>query len=545
VAFNDLVEQLAFGSSIPKMDSCLGLFLSPEAIFLCEVGTQNGKPRVLHLLRIPIPTGPVTKDTRMGGSLNTDFLADEERMSGLLQKALSETRWSSKSVRVTLSHHFGILRYFTLPDIERRFWKTAIPTEAKKHIPIPFASLIQDFQTSPLAPGADKKPRLGCLFGVTPIKNLEAIRKLVARIGLNLVGVELAPISSARLLHSISPAGGGEPSAQVHFDDGDIRILVSRGEVPVFYREIFLGPGAPLEDSRKVDIGGCIDFARKQMGITSSIPVRVSGQAADIEGWRALFSQELGTPVTLQELHKPLGLKAGQWGAYAAIGAALRYLIPTSLSLDLSGLGRISDEDRRAVLAIFKLAGTACLLFLCSGAYCSVRLWLQSGRLNSIRRSVSVSEDFRGKKKADIEADIISMRSKVDSFGVMTARQVPLTDILESLTDAVPDALWVTNLVYTNQFDASARRTERTLSITGNAMAPSAATEQDLVFRFAESLRKSAQFIQAFPLIEPSVQRAENSNDSDSSSMDPSTVDANQEKRTRFVIQCAANRTGS
>jgi hypothetical protein len=35
VPFNELVEQLAFGSSIPKMDSCLGLFLSPEAIFLC------------------------------------------------------------------------------------------------------------------------------------------------------------------------------------------------------------------------------------------------------------------------------------------------------------------------------------------------------------------------------------------------------------------------------------------------------------------------------------------------------------------------------
>jgi hypothetical protein len=37
---------------------------------------------------------------------------------------------------VTLSHHLGLLRYFAMPAIDRRFWKTSVPLEAKKYIPI-------------------------------------------------------------------------------------------------------------------------------------------------------------------------------------------------------------------------------------------------------------------------------------------------------------------------------------------------------------------------------------------------------------------------
>ncbi|MFA6029048.1 MAG: hypothetical protein WC969_04240 [Elusimicrobiota bacterium] len=536
---NEIVEQLSFGKSVPKMDSCLGLFLSPEVLYLTEVSC-SGKPQVLHLLRIPVPAGPAAKETRTGGSLNTDFLADADRVAGLLKKAMDETKWGSKHVIVTLSHHFGILRYFTLPAIDRRFWKTAIPAEAKKYIPIPFTTLAHDFQSVPLAPGPDKRARLGSLFGVAPRKNMDAILSIVGKLGLTLVGVELAPISVERLWDVLE--GGGTPYAQAHFDGGEIRVLVSDGKLPILYREAFLARDATVDEIRKVDLGGCVDFTKKQLGAASPARVRLSGQIADMPAWKAAFEQELGMPMSMQDTPKLLGLKSGQWGGYAAIGGALRHLVNTPLVLDLSGVGRVSDEDRRAAMAIFKLTAIVAGIFLFFGAYRYSIVSMKSSQLAKLRRQVAVLEEFKGRTKEQIEAEIEGMRTKVNSFGSVTARQVPLTRVLQAVAESVPDAVWIANITYANAITMGEKRSPRTFNLSGNAMAASPAAEQDLAFRFADTLRKNPVFVEAFPSIDPAVDKGGASLEDDAAALDPASSEAAQEKRTHFTIQCSNER---
>lgn len=536
MALSEMVEQLSFGKSVPKMTSCLGLFLSPEAVFLADI-RYDGHPQVSHLLRIPIPAGPPSKETKTGGSLNTDFLADTERISGIIKTAMGEHKLSSKHVMVTLSHHFGILRYFTLPSIDRRFWKTALPAEAKKYIPINFATLVNDFQVVPVPPGPDKRPKLGVLFGVTPRKNMDSLRELVTKLGLQLVGVELAPVSAERLWDTLEPVTG--PYAQVHFDEGEIRILISDGGMPIFYREIFLGPDATAAEIRKIDLSGCVDFTRKQLGSKGPDRIRISGQTPDMAGWQAAFAQEMSLQAGQMDSDKLLGLKNGRWGGYAAIGTALRHLAPTPLNLDLSGVGRVSDDDRRAALAIFKLAAGISAVLLAVGAYRYALVTMKSSELAKLRGQVSVLDEFRNKSAQEIENAIASMREKVNSFGVVTSKQIPLTHILQAVTEAIPESVWLTDLTYVNQISIGEKRSPRTMALGGNVIGPSPAAEQDLAFRFADGLRKTETFAKAFSNIEPSVSKKNSETDGDSAFVDPGQAEANLEKRTHFTIECS------
>ena len=61
------IEQISFGRSLPRLDSCLGHFLSPDMMYLAEVAVEGGRPKVLHLLRLPLggaDTGSATKVIR-------------------------------------------------------------------------------------------------------------------------------------------------------------------------------------------------------------------------------------------------------------------------------------------------------------------------------------------------------------------------------------------------------------------------------------------------------------------------------------------------
>lgn len=532
----DSIEQLSFGRSMPHIDSCLGLYLSPDSIYLSEVKADKGRPQVLHLLKLPMPAaGPAAaKATRTAGTLSADFLPDVDKVAAVIQKALSEGSWKSKHVMVTLSSEFAILRYFTMPWSDRRFWRTAVPFEARKYIPIAFTTLATDFQAFSLPPGADKKPRMGALFGVTQKKSLDSLRQLVTKLGLTLVGTELAPVSVERLWDSVIPDTVGTPYAQVHFDGGQIRTIVSDKGVPVFYREALLSDDATVMDRRKVDLVACVDHTRKTTSLSELKSVRVSGQIGDIKAWQDAFAQDLGQPVAYQDVDKLLGLRGGQWGGYACIGAALRHLIDTPLSIDLSAIGKISDEDRRAATTIIYIGGVIAAYLLLVGGYRTMNLSSQKSELRRIQSSGGMSYDaFKGKRAEDISIMIGNMRDKINSFGALTAQQTPLTRIFEIVAERIPDSAWVQDFKYQNPLSLDGKQSIRTLELAGGVSDKSRAIEQEVAYRFGDNLRSDKRFTDAFLSIEPSVEAPRT---------DSSAVEDAAKKPTTFTIKCASQK---
>ena len=161
----------------------------------------------------------------MTGTLNTDFLNENTKLTALIKQSMSSITWNSKNVMVTLSHHLGLLRYFTMPAIDRRFWTNAVPLESKKYIPIPFDALSHDFQIVPLGPDAAGRPRQGALICVTQKKNIANISALIEALGLKMLGMEVAPCSVMRLWKRPHATPG--KTHPVHFDGGIIRILLA------------------------------------------------------------------------------------------------------------------------------------------------------------------------------------------------------------------------------------------------------------------------------------------------------------------------------
>ena len=139
--WDDFVETVAFGKTTLKLSSTLGLYLSPDTIYIAQTSLdRSGKLVVEHLVRIPVPIPiPIPEDKKspgtMTGTLNTSFLTDNPKLGALIQQSMSQFKWSTKHVMVTLSHHLGLLRYFTMPAIERRFWRSAVPMKILLWLP--------------------------------------------------------------------------------------------------------------------------------------------------------------------------------------------------------------------------------------------------------------------------------------------------------------------------------------------------------------------------------------------------------------------------
>ncbi|MBI4346470.1 MAG: hypothetical protein HY553_06420 [Elusimicrobia bacterium] len=513
MGLNDKLLQLAFGRAIPEMSYCIGIYLSGTTAYVSEVRLSGGKPKVEHLVKVPIPPPKDDKQgTKVGGALNTDILADTDRLAGLLKQAMAAAgKWRSEYAVVTLSHTFGILRYFVMPAIEQKFWRMAVPAEAKKYIPVQFEDLVTDFQIEAMQPGPDRRPRQGVVFGVTQGKNLEYVRLLLAKLGVKLAGVEISPLSVTRMWDALEPPGSN-PYAHVHFDQGDVHVVLNERGLPIFVRELLMGQDAKVADRRKLDLTGCLDFAKKQLGAARPAKVRISGETAERAAWQEQLGQEFQLKVDFQDTPKLLGIKGGEWGAYASIGAGLRCLQESRLSVDLSAAGRIDDNDRRTATSIFVGGGLIGAVFLGFGIYLHAQAIMNASELSRLRSRGLAVPAFQGKTSVQIEAMVNDMRQRSQSLSSITASGLKATNILERLAENIPEQTWLSGFTYSHSLEAavmpSAGGAPRTLTLTGNVSGASQAAEQDTAIRFKEQLQRDEKLQKAFPSIQISVSAA-------------------------------------
>jgi hypothetical protein len=529
-----LIENLAFGKTTPKLSSTLGMYLSPDTIYIAQSSLDKaGKLRVEHLVRIPVPV-PEDKGKAGGtmtGTLNTSFLTENQKLGGLIQQSMSQFKWNSKHVMVTLSHHLGLLRYFTMPAIERRFWKSAVPVEAKKYIPIPFESLSYDYQCVPLPPDAGNRARQGTLIAVTQKQNLANISAMLQGLGLSIAGMEIAPCSTLKLWQTLTPGSGAGSYCQVHFDGGSVRILVADKGLPVFFREVFLGEEANLADQRKLDLGGCITFAQKQLAVGALSGVSISGATANLAAWKDAFSRELGLPVAIQDTPALLGIKAGDWGGYSAIGASLRFQAPGEVALDLGAVGRVTDDERTVARDILVASGVLTLALLVMGLFKFATYSYQAREFKSLHRDQMVEEVFRGKADNDIQDMFRKMRAQNDlTLTLCGPDRVRMIDVLKDIVEALPEKAFVHKLSVIRPV-AFGVSLSPSLNISGHAVGENTAQEQDMSFQFRDSLAKSPVAGKLFRDLKVTMQ------------VEPPATDMNPSTNSEAHIRKLENRT--
>ncbi|UPT75913.1 MAG: hypothetical protein M0D55_09725 [Elusimicrobiota bacterium] len=538
---DQLIDSLAFGKAAAASGPCLGLYLSPETIYIAESRVKGGVVTVDHLVRIPIP--PDGKAAAAGTmTMSTDFLADPNKVGGLIRQSMSQTRWNSKNVVVTLSHHLGLLRYFPMPPMERRFLRTAVPVEAKKYIPIPFDALAHDFQVAPMPPDPAGKPRNGVLIAVTQSKNLANIQGLLASLGLNLIGLEVAPCSVLRLWQAVEPPKGPEPFVQAHFDGGSVRIMIYDRGLPVFFREVFLGATAAIADQRKIDMTGCLSFAQKQLGLSGVNKIKLSGTPATLGPWVEAFTTETGVKAEIQDTAKLLSIKGGDWGGYAAIGASTRSTASSALTIDLAAKDRVGEDERQVARDII-IAGMALgALIALTGIFQATTYSHRAKELDNYVVEPDVKAALQGLQPVEIDAKLGEMRDQLKKLKQVTGNQGTrpvVSQVLREIVELMPDNLWLTKLTATNGLGGDKAGLD--ISLRGHARAATPAEEQDLAFQFKEILLRDPKLGPQFD-VQISVQGKAPGPADSSQGLDPEALQRKLEDRTEWTIELKGKR---
>lgn len=537
-SINQLIDQVAFGKAKPVTGPCLGVYLSPDMVYIAETKAGSGGTiGVDHLVRVAIPLEGKAASGTM--TMSTDFLSDPTKVGGLIRQSMSQIRWNSKNVVVTLSHHLGLLRYFPMPQMERRFLRTSVPIEAKKYIPIPFDALAHDFQAEAMPADAAGKARLGVLIGVTQNKNLANISGLMTSLGLNLIGLELAPCSVLRLWQAVEPSKGPEPFVQAHFDGGNIRIMICNRGLPVFFREVFLGETATLSDQRKVDMTGCLSFAQKQLGLTGISKIKLSGSPALLEPWKAAFTTETGVPAEIQDTAKLLSIKGGDWGGYAAIGASASSHARSSVTIDLAAKDRVTEDERQVARDILIIGIVAALIVAGVGIFQATTYASRARELKDYRVAPDVKAALAGLQPADIDLKIVEMRAQLSRLQSVTGNKRPkLSTLLRQIVELMPENMWFTQIVATNPLLTDKGVIEFQLS--GRVRGTSGAEEQDVAFQFKETLLHDPNL---GPLFDVQISVSGKATESASAgAQDPFELARKQEDRTQFTIEMKGKR---
>lgn len=536
---DDLIEQLAFGTEPGKGAACLGLYLAPDVVYLSETHMAGGKLVVDHMVRIPIPTE--AKAPGATATMNTDFLADPAKIGGLIRQSMSQLRWNSKNVRVTLSHHLGLLRYFAMPAMERRFLRSAVPLEAKKYIPIPFDLLAHDYSAAPLPNEASGKARLGILIAVTQKKNIENVMGLTKELKLNLISLEVAPISVLRMWQAADPAKDASAYAHVHIDGGSVRIVVIDRGVPVFFREVFLGEDAGVGDMRKIDLSGCLSFVQKQLGLAGVSRLSVSGNIAGLPAMADAFAAETGLKATIQDTPKLLGVKTGDWGGYASLGASIQPPAAGPAPLNLAAIGRVTDEERQTARDILIIGAVLASFFAIMGVIKSLTYSYHAQELHKYEKMLppDIALSLAGKAPTQIDGQLKDMQAQLNQLRAVIngSHRLTISQVLKEIIDAMPDKLWIDHMSISNDLISSDKPFD--VMLAGHVMDKSVADEQMLAFNFKEALIKNPLLGKSFE-ISISVQKM---GDGDvSAAADSKALAMMLEKRTQFQLELRAKK---
>jgi hypothetical protein len=544
INIDQIAEQIAFGAEAQKPSSSLGLYLGPDVIYLSETHLSGSKLVVDHMVRIPIPAAADAKNPSATATMNTDFLADPVKIAGLIRQSMSQLRWKSKNVRVTLSHHLGLLRYFAMPALERRFLRSAVPIEAKKYIPIPFDMLAHDFQATRLPPDAAGKQRTGVLIAVTQKKNIANVQGLMNVLGLKLTGLEVAPCSVLRLWQTADAQKNPAPFAHVHIDGGSVRIMVVDRGIPVFFREVFLSQDADVTDTRKIDLSGCLAFVQKQLGLGGVSRLRVSGNLANLAAIKDALAAETGLETSIQDTPKLLSVKSGDWGGYASLGASAYSLAPVA-TLDLAASDRVTDEERRTARDILIAGAAAALFFMGSGLLKSATYTYRARELHQYQRSLDpdVAQSLKGMDASSIDKMLGDMQSQLDQLHAVTAggRHLKISAVLKEIIDAMPEKLWLEKIAVSNPIQADDKMPFDVV-LGGHVQDKTVKDEQNMAFQFKETLVRNPRLGKDFE-ITLSLHKVSNGTDSEGNEqpgLDPKMLAERLEKRTQFELELKA-----
>lgn len=449
-----------------KLNHCVGIYISREYAYVSEVSYDKGL-KVARYLKVPMPESGKDKpgETMRVAAMNIDFFENDSTWLVPIKNAIDQAKLGTAKVVITLSPQFGVFRNFYMPHIDRRFWKQSIPIEAKKYVPFAIDGSISDFYGYPANPGPDGKARMAVLFAITNRKISEALKKGMAKIGLELVGVELSPVSTERFFDMTGDNTGGQ--VHTHFDANVASLQVSCDGIPFLFREVNFDDVQSTE-RRRLDVKGSMEFVGRQIGVESFKDVKLSGENLDL--WKVVLEEDAKLPVISWDPKAKLKVSELEWGLMAAIGAAARYMLPGKDYVDLMGKVKESEEEEKAVIVVWALCLLISIMALASGLWARVNAASVHREMLKLQSQNTPVQEFEGKSSADIAEAVRLMREKADAMSYIFEKADYVTPKLEALSTTIPPSVWLLSMSYTSYLQVLKGRSGDNILVVDGSM---------------------------------------------------------------------------
>ncbi|MDQ7773378.1 MAG: hypothetical protein RDU13_07630 [Elusimicrobiales bacterium] len=435
------------GGKSDKGKETLGIYIDPASIHILQARPGNARAEVEHLIKVP--TGFSFKEGVMRPlSLNNDFFSEKASWVTPFKQAVKKVSWRTQNCTVTFSQHFGILRYFVMPFVERKYWSKSIPIESKKYIPVAFEEVIYDFTACPMEEGK----KLGVLFGLTQRKSVEFLFSVFKAAGLQLSSLEMSACSMERFFSFADPKDHDD-KAYVHFSGDTSCMLLASGGYPVLYRESDFGGSSAMSERKRLDVKGAFQFVSRYAGGREYKKLMLSGDAADT--WKGTAEQESPVPVEVWEPAKAGGLKSNDVGAVFALGAALRGAAPGKLRLDMTGVSASQDMEKKVTSYVWTIASILGALLLLLSLVNHARIYMLDSRTSALMSQVGDISEFQGQTADSLRQAIETGNAEARMIRGLLSDKESLAPKLQAIGDNIPNELWVQTLSYRNSLPVS------------------------------------------------------------------------------------------
>lgn len=452
---------------IKRLDcrECIGIYISLNSVYVSQIIEKSGGIEIDTLIKLPV--GDTSGALLKPAELNEGFFSSPSYWLEPIKKIIDSKKWETKNVIVSLSHNFSIYRHFAMQDMPRKYWKKAIPLQARKYIHYPFERGVYDYYVYPFYSPLSKSKRLGVVFSLTSSRIAATIDAGMKSIGLNLVALEASPLSIYRLFnHTDKEAVPDRGCIYANFTSHLGQFLFALNNVPVLMREVEVSRA--IGSRNRLEVNNCIDFVSKQLERNPFEDTTVISDDADF--WSPILEAEVKRHVRTWKISDIFGFKIEGFSEMAPVGACLKFINQKVVDIDLYRKNRSTEEEVRGITTIWKIAGIVILALVLWAGY----VQLGSARATKKLASQSTSSreivpDFQGLYAAQIEEKVRKISADSKQLASLVNNSVSFTTKLSALPDILPAEMWITRLDIRFPYTVKSFKEKNTLRIEAYA----------------------------------------------------------------------------
>lgn len=456
------IENL-LGIERPKYRNCIGIYISLTDIYVAQILEKSGGIEVDSLVKLALKD--IRTDILRPADLNEGFFATPKHWLEPIKKIIDSKEWLSKDVVVSLAPNFSVHRHFVMPDTPRRFWKSAVPLQARKYIHYPFERAVYDFSIRPFYADLTKNKQLEVVFSLTSKIIIGTLETGMKSIGLNLVAVETSPLSVFRLFNQTDKeAQKNVGQIYANFSTYEGQFLFAIDNTPVLMREVEINPS--MGTRNRLEVNNCVDFISKQIEKNVFEDIVVISQPAQMD-WTPLLEMETKKNVRKWNIEDIFGFKVSGFAEIAAMGACLKFINTNVPDIDLIKKHRSSNEEIKGIFSIWKVSLLILALLILCGIYVfisSMSTYVTFQKKNITK--VDGIEEFKDLSASQIKERVSSMKENTKDLIALIV-QPKYTSKLSTLPDLMPEEMYFKEVQINYPVANKAGKAKNSISISG------------------------------------------------------------------------------